>query len=370
MNWEGRDSAARSTVRRLAWLGVLALAGSVGLAALGEAAARELPGSALDAEDSHAVWLFEQTSGAATVGDVTATFLEDRNRIAVLELSGNYDRSVGGASNLAAREAVGQEFYAHHEDQFDALVVFTTFEFDTGEAQAFRIGVQNGVEGIGLPIFDRSTDLGSAGRLRGLVDMAALSRYETNPLAAGFDFTLGILAHELMHEWCCFVDVRNPDGSFGHDLIGREGSHWSYLLDSGASLMYGADWQDEGDGTFRAAATRKLFSPLDLYLAGFLRPEEVPPFALLESAAVDPTGIPLPGDVVTATARTVTVEDVVAANGPRLPAFEEAPKELHLGFLILTRPGEGVSDAQVAAVDRIRRALMTRFTALTGGRGL
>lgn len=358
-----RDGSSRIELRilsRLALAALLSLAGAAALAA----------GSAGEAERADVVWLLDREAGAATAGAFQATFLEDRDGIAVFQVEGSYDRDVGGAFNLSARTAVGQEYYAHHPDDADFLVVYTTFEWNTGGATAFHLGVRNDVEGIGTPVFDNGDLLGSEARLQSYLDMAALERYGFDLVTPAFDQALGVLAHEVLHRWCCRVEVRRPDGSAGDDLLGLEGSHWSYLLDSDASLLYGADWREEASGTFTAAAVSKFYSPLDLYLAGFLEPVEVPPFVLLESPGTDAAQLPLAGASVTATPRTVTVDDVVAAAGPRTPTAADSQKDFRFAFLLLTRADAPATEAHLASLDRLRRAFATRFTALTGGRGL
>ncbi|MEM8998178.1 MAG: hypothetical protein AAGF23_25570, partial [Acidobacteriota bacterium] len=208
---------------------------------------------------------------------ISASFIRDIDHVSVLEISGSYDREVGGQVNLEARRAVAEAFYGHHQDNFDFLVVFTGFEFDTGNAVAFHIGVQNQIQGLGLPIYDQTAEWGSGGRLQGWIDMAALSRYEPNPLDPDFDRTLSILAHELMHQWCCRFDVERPGGPGPvDDLLGLDDVHWSYLFDSDASVMFGNDWLDLGDGTFQSVDVFTFYGPLDLYSAGFLPAEQVP----------------------------------------------------------------------------------------------
>ncbi len=63
-------------------------------------------------------------------------------------------------------------------------------------------------------------------------------------------------------------------------------AHWSYLLDSDASFLYGSDWTDHHDGTFTATDVLSGFSDLDLYLMGLVGPESVDPFWLLENHIV------------------------------------------------------------------------------------
>ncbi len=304
-------------------------------------------------------------------GNFQARFLEDRNHVTVIELAGgSYDRdATDGSFNAEPRAVVAQEFYLDHPDEYDFLMVFTTFEFDTGDAVAFHVGAQNPVQGIGQPVFDNTAFFGSEGKLQGYIDMAALTRYSTDPLDPEFDFALGVMAHEILHQWCCYVGFDDA-GASSQALLGKDDAHWSFLLDSDASVMYGSDWRDNADGTFTAANTRTFYSPLDLYLAGLFGPEQVPPFELIENPAVDKTQLPQRGATISGTSRLVSVDDVIAIEGPRIPAAAQAQKEFRAAFILLTRPGIEVEAAQIAALNNFREGLLARFSALTGGQAL
>ncbi len=298
----------------------------------------------------------------------TATFREDRAHASILEISGPYDRLLpDGSPDLAARAAVSQAFLATHDDAYDFLLVFTQFPFDTAGAGAFHLVLRNDVSGIGLDVFDQSPLFGSEGVLRGYTDMARLADYETDPLAPGFERTLSALLHELFHQWGARVTFE--DGSPSDALLGLEGSHWSFLFDTGASVHYGNDWWDNGDGTFTSVAAERFLSPLDLYLAGFYAPEEVPELVLLEAPGIDPEALPEPGAVIAATPRTLSIDDVIAAEGPRAPSAADSPHELQAALLYLVRPGSPVSDEEIAALEAVRSAFLSRFIAATGGRG-
>ncbi len=312
-----------------------------------------------------------QGSAGTTVGSATAHLIADRNDVAVVELDGNYDETLAnGDINDGPRQAVAREFFKSHPDEYDFLIVWSTFPFETHEAKAFCMPVRNDVQGIGLPIFDNTDLFGSQHRLQAYVDMAALSGWTTDPLSLQFEETLIVLSHEMLHRWGAYVHLKQADGSLSAALLGQDGKHWSYLLDTDASVLYGADWRDNGDGTFTAGAVLKFWSPLDLYLAGFYRPEQVPPFFLIDNPAVDPTQLSQTGAKVSGTRRTVTIDDVIAAEGPRVPAAADAQKQFRAAFVLVARPGDTVTDAQLLGIQRVREALATRFTALTGGNGL
>ncbi len=110
-----------------------------------------------------------------------------------------------------------ESFTAHIPDEYDFLVAFTTFEFNTSDSEsnalAFHWGVQNRVQGIGLPLYDNTAFFGSQGKLQGFIDMAALTRYSTDPLDPDFELSQSTLAHEMLHQWAAMVRFKEVDGS-------------------------------------------------------------------------------------------------------------------------------------------------------------
>ena len=225
--------------------------------------------------------------------------------IAIIDFVGNYNKDLDtGESNVEARAVVAREFLRTHPDTYDFLVIFSTFEFATGDALAFHWGVQNKVQGLGLAQYDVSHLFGSAGRLLGYIDMAALTRYVTDPLQPAFETVLATLGHEMLHQWSGRARFVDASGHLSAALLGRDNSHWSDLLDTNASVLYGHKWRDNHDGTFTSEAMRKFFSPLDLYLAGVYSEAEVPPFLLIDNPQHDPTVLPQANITVQGTART------------------------------------------------------------------
>ncbi len=265
---------------------------------------------------------------------------------------------------------VAQEFFRTHPDTYDFLVIFSTFEFDTGDATAFHWSIQNQVQGIGLNTFDLSHLFGSDGRLQGYIDMAALSRYTTDPIEPAFEDTLSVLGHEVMHQWLGRARILNDQGELSTVLLGKDGAHWSDLLETNASVLYGHQWRDNGDGTFTSEATLSFFSPLDLYLAGWYGADEVPPFLLIENPDHNTAVVPKPDITVEGTARFYTIDDVIAAEGPRVPDVSEAQKEFRFAFVLLTTPGTEILASQLLSVEQIWTKFAERFVTWTGGRAL
>ena len=318
--------------------------------------------------------------GATALAETGSGITRDVGSIAVIEHDGsNYDKlDENGDLNVLPRASVAKRFYETHGDFYDALVVFTNFEFETGSAVAFHHTIRNDVRGINRAVVDNGLAHGSPGRLRGWVDMAALERYRgtvsiggklltLTPGDPGFEATLNVVAHEVAHQWLTSVRYRDGAGADSTALLGRDGSHWSYLLDSDASVMEGADWTAAGPGSYRAARVFESYSPLDRYLMGLLDPGKVTPFTLFRNPAADPARIPVEGELLTAEPETVTIDQVIGAEGPRVPDHLASPKDFRIGFILLTGPAVEPSAADLEAVERVRRTFGTHFFALTHG---
>ena len=140
--------------------------------------------------------------------DFTAKSLGDYGNVTVMEIQGNYDApNPDGTVNAVPRQAIAQEFFKTHKDEYDFLVIFTNFDFQMPkkEADAFYIAAKNDIQGIGVDLSDNTSLYGSIGRLQGTVDMGNLSRVVADPLDPKFEETLSTLSHELMHRWACLL---------------------------------------------------------------------------------------------------------------------------------------------------------------------
>ncbi len=123
----------------------------------------------------------------------------------------------------------------------DFFVIFSNFDFTMPDvsAKAFYLEVKNNTQGLGKPIFDNSSAFGSNGKLQGIIDMGNISNVVANPVDPDFDKTIDTLAHEQMHRWGANVKFRDG-GADSTALLGKDGTHWSYLLDTDASVSL---WQ-------------------------------------------------------------------------------------------------------------------------------
>lgn len=299
-----------------------------------------------------------------------ARFLRDDKGVSIIEFSGKY-----GIDLPAPAETVGKEFFRTHADVYDFLVVFSSFEYPTASADgenalAFHRGVRNDTAGIGIKQFDNSQAYGSKGVLQSYIDMAATSRWTSATSSADYESMLSTFAHEMQHRWASHVKFRDWNGQISSGLLGKDGSHWSYLLESHGSVLYGASWRDNGDGSFTATDAESTFSPLDLYLAGLIDKTKVPPFFLIEAPDIDANALPPPvGTTIRGIKRIVTIDDIIAAEGPRVPSADVSQKTFRFGFIYLVRPGETINPADLDVVVQARRQVGLRYNALTHGLG-
>lgn len=306
-----------------------------------------------------------------TKAQVAVNFVRNEGNLALFELAGNYNRDdQDGSFNLEARAAVADAFYTQHADEFDFLVVFTTFEFDTGPARAFYVTLYNDIQGIGQDPINLRSQFQNSKKLQGYIDMAALSRYELDTLQPDYDATLDTLLHETMHRWGVHAQYRDGAGNSA-ELLGYQAAHWSQFVSSDASVMGGGRWRDNGDGSFTATDVRYGFNPADLYLAGFLPPEQVPDFFYLRDANGDRNAYwPNVGDQTPGTRVNVSIAQIIQALGARVPAYAGAQRDFRAAFLLLSRPGEEVSPQRLAELNDLTRAYSTRFSVLTRGLGI
>ncbi|MCL7488877.1 MAG: Ig-like domain-containing protein [Desulfobulbaceae bacterium] len=317
------------------------------------------------------VLLFCIFSSPARPADFTVIPLENTPDIAVYEVTGDYDaENPDGTGNVFSRQEITKEFYRIHPDEYDFLVIFSNFDFQMPqeEAIAFYQEIKNDVQGIGKELFDNSSLYGSNGMLQGTIDMGNINFIVSDPLDPGFSDTMATLSHELLHRWAASVTFRKADNTSSRDLLGLGGYHWSFLLDTAGSLEYGNHWVDNDNGTFTSLAGRRYFSPLDMYLMGFVDKSEVPPMLLIDNPDINPARLPEPGVTIQGNPQYITIDDIIAAEGDRVPDAADSRKNFKVGCIFITRPGT-YSNADLYGIRNIMKSWSMWFSGLTNGRG-
>jgi hypothetical protein len=142
-------------------------------------------------------------------------------------------------------------------------------------------------------------------------------------------------------------------------------------MHSSGSHLEGNDIEDLGAGRFRTRASSVRYSALDQYLMGLRAPSEVPPFFVVRNPIAtnnDPARDPRAGESFDGTRKDVTIEDVLAALGPREPAATGWSTPFRQAFIYVAVGGPA-EPAALARVERIRTAFPAFFAKSTDGRG-
>jgi hypothetical protein len=266
--------------------------------------------------------------------------------------------------------SVVRRFLRSYPDLFEQLVVYTTRPMNPlGGSFAFEVNVKSDVQGIGLVPVDVSADWGSAGTLESVVYMDSLESYRE---VDGFE----ILGHEVSHRWLARARFRDAQGALSAKLLSGDLLHWSFFLDSGASLIGGNEMMETGDGQFETVDFARRYGPLDQYLMGLRDASEVPPFYIVEAAdrfrpnrGYKSSSSPEAGVRFSGRRTTVRIEDVVAALGERVPDVRRAPHLLRQAYLIVADDETPATPDRVGVVERIRGHFAPFYQDATSGRG-
>jgi len=282
--------------------------------------------------------------------------------------------------------ALAHAFYQTHRDEFDFLYLWTDFDYDLGgHAFAFYLPVRNDVRGIGLPAFDNSLHFGSAGKLRGILNVNNIvGQYPELPTERflGLNSALSVLGQEQGHAWLAFVYF-DDNGNESDALLGRANAHWSFFFNTESigsttdaprsSAAEGNVWRDNGDGTFSTPENQLIdyYSLLDLYLIGLAAPSEVPELFLIDPGFTftQRGSSPRARITLSATKKTVSIDQIIAVEGPRVPDVGSAPKRFRAAFILLVRNGTAPAQSTLDKLNSYRVAWENYFKQSTGQRG-
>ncbi len=185
------------------------------------------------------------------------------------------------------------------------------------------------------------------------------------------------IAHEMGHRWGAFVSAK-----VNGETIPLGPTHWArglqakvafpYRRPTEASIMGGGVWQDNFDGTFTQLdddyyVPATGWSYLDLYLMGLISPAEVPDFFILRNlvaAGKDANGHP----IFKADRTKVTIQDVIAAEGERLPGVDKSQRQFNTGMVIVVQHGATPSKELIERTEGIRKQWIDYFSMTTGHR--
>ncbi len=271
--------------------------------------------------------------------------------------------------------AAGYRFYSTHEDAYDYVLLWLDFPYTLpNNAFAYELNVSNDITGIGLTTGDAGREFGSSGHLKSFLNMGQLAQYPSDPAQVFFgeNSTLSILGQENGHRWLANMLYPIATNAVSPILLGRDNEHWSFFFNSEASVMEGNAIRDNGDGTFTTTEAVKRYSMLDQYVMGLRAPEEVSPsFVVTNLGSTSghvPGSPPQVGVTFRGTKLPVTIDQVIQANGPRLPPAAMAPKDSNFAFVLVTRKGVPPAAGSIAKLETIRAQWEQFWNAATSNR--
>ncbi len=207
--------------------------------------------------------------------------------------------------------------------------------------------------------------------------MHQLQERTANGKIPPYDYAMSQIGHEMGHRWSAFVSAK-----VGDETIVLGPTHWArglqapvpfaYQRPTEASAMGGGVWQDNYDGTFTQLdddyyVPATGYSYLDLYLMGLLAPSEVPDFFILRNLV--PAGKDANGHPIFKADRTkVTIQDVIAVEGPRLPDVDHSQRKFNTGMVVVVEHGKTPSKELLERTDGIRLRWMDYWNNTTGHR--
>lgn len=271
--------------------------------------------------------------------------------------------------------ALLQRFYQNFSDDYFQVVFFTTF-VQTMSGFANEFNIKNQVSGIGLGIFDNSALYGSAGTLESRCNMNRLAAWPTDPTSrifGGENNFLTIMGQEAGHRWGAFVNFLDSTGTASNMILGRADAHWSYYVDVDHSSLEGGNWQHVSGNLYTTPTKIDYFGDIDEYTMGLRTPQEVTSAFYVSSPTNDlpqnrDKGTPPQGTLATGTPITVTIDDIIAAEGPRVPTEPNENKDLRQAFILIHLNGEVVTSFQKSKVAGFRRAWEDYFEVAVDGR--
>jgi len=272
--------------------------------------------------------------------------------------------------------ALAKKFYQTHSDDYDQLAVYTNFPYAIGgDTFAYEVTIKNDIQGINQDLFDFSQEFGSAGRLQSYLALNQLSVFpnDVDATAVRTYSTVEVVAHEAAHRWLAYPVFRN--GTVNSEaLLGYQLAHWSFFFNADASVMEGHLIQDNGNGTFTITAATNRYGKLDQYLMGLRNAADVGPLFYVQPvtrghAATDVTDLSDIGLTFSGTRRDLTVQDIIAAEGPRVPDVPIAPKTFRQATVLLLLQGTKASNADTNKLNQIQQRLQSFFVQATDGLG-
>ena len=214
-----------------------------------------------------------------------------------------------------------QQFYTYYHDDFDFVQV--VFALPSWPSNRYHFMVRNAVSGIGATPANNGAAYGSAAKLKGVTVF---------PIDTLFDAGESAFSHELGHQWINFLKNASLAGGSPHwppSTMAR-GIMGLSIPGSGAGgdFPYKIEMASSTTAHVTISTVTQEFSDLDLYLMGFLPPSAVAPGIVIQGSGCSDCTVP---------AAQITIADVIAANGPRIPDSTTSQKSFRVATVVISR---------------------------------
>ena len=196
-----------------------------------------------------------------------------------------------------------------------------------------------------------------------------------------YDYALSQIGHEMGHRWSAFVSARVSVKAAARRFrsarhTGRADCTRPRHFHSSGRLRprrwAAACGRTTSTAPSPSSMTTTTCRPPDSRtwistLMGLLSPSEVPDFFILRNPA--PAGRDANGHAIVKADRTrVTIQDVIAAEGPRQPDVDHAQKQFNTGMVVMVEHGRTPSRELIERATGIRTAWIDYFATVTGRR--
>ncbi len=223
---------------------------------------------------------------------------------------------------------IAKTFYSYIEDNKDFLLIAYPFVRGAGIAGSSAT-ISNKITGIGLNLFDYTSDYGSSNKLQGVISLFP-------------GVALGLLNHEILHRWAVYLDV---------SLNLSYGAHWSALVANTSGFGFGSiisggvyrQLEHVTGNMYRAllpefSEETTYYNDIELYLMGL---KDQTAIADTFESLIDPISLGYQNiggigyELFSASGISKTsIEDIIKIHGNRNPSSISSQKRFKIALII------------------------------------
>jgi len=239
-------------------------------------------------------------------------------------------------SSVDAPKNVHQIFFQHYSDDYDFII--QNWLARDNQMPQHHGTIRNNVSGIGRGIIDNTFEAGAMGTQK-LKELIYISNNSS------IDLAQQVLSHEIGHAFMNYIkdtplSVDSPHFPVSTTAFGIMGSSGGWGNSKKLTQVSSSEYIVEPLNPYGG------FNEYELYMMGLLPSWEVPDQIVFSDQAVIPDIGTFIDDAVT----TVTIDEVIALNGPRSPAYPDAQNAFRAATIVISR-GRLLSEDEMTYLD-------------------